>query len=91
MPGLRNMTREEWRASLRANEHIPAEKRCSCCPAEAVHEYWSGQYLFKLCDECFNFAKDESVDERLNRIWGGGTSSSVYVMRGGLPTLGRRR
>jgi hypothetical protein len=91
MPGIRNMTREEWRAKRLANTHVPSEKRCSCCPTEAVNEYWSGQYLFKLCNECFDFVKDGSVDERLNRDWSGDTSSGVHIMRGGLPTLGKRR
>jgi hypothetical protein len=90
MLGLRNMTIEERVANILANKHVPPEKKCFCCHTKAVHEYWSGQYLFKLCNECFDLAKDGSVDESLNQICPR-TSSSAHIMRGGLPTLGKRR
>ncbi len=50
---------------------------------------WSGQFLCWLCRRCYALSEDGSLDEDINREFSSG--SSVHGMKGGLPTLGKRR
>lgn len=89
-PGRRRRSREE-RIEERKASQLDEGDFCLGCRTwtEVTKEHWSGQFLRGLCDKCYEVAKDGSLDEYIN--WWCGGQSTVHTMKGGLPTLGKRR